>query len=32
MKRIVMMIALVLGVTMFANAQNKVNKTPEQKA
>jgi len=32
MKRIVMMIALVLGVTVFANAQNKVKKTPEQRA
>lgn len=32
MKRIVMMIALVLGVTVFANAQTKVTKTPEQKA
>lgn len=32
MKRIIMMIALVLGVTVFANAQTKVTKTPEQKA
>lgn len=32
MKRIVMMIALVLGVTVFANAQTRVTKTPEQKA
>jgi len=32
MKRILMMIALVLGVTVFANAQNKVKKTPEQRA
>jgi protein CpxP len=32
MKRILIMIALVLGVTVFANAQNKVKKTPEQRA
>jgi len=32
MKLIVMMIALVLGVTVFANAQTKVKKTPEQRA